>query len=226
MGKLIWCGVLGVLAVLPGATIAMATPASAQATRDATAMMNDAWITSQIHAKFFLDPDIKGRNINVDTTAGVVTLRGEVHSATERTQALAKAKATDGVKQVIDKLAVTPGDRPVTADIRDKAAASLPRDKEQMKAQAKSAAARVGKEISDTWITTQVEAMYFLDRDVKAMEIGVTTKGGVVTLTGTVDSVAVRQKAIADARAIEGVKQVVDKLSVKSAKKDKLSVKK
>ena len=226
MGKLIRGGVLGVLLI---AAIAMAMPASAQATRDATAMMNDAWITSQIHAKFFLDPDIKGRNINVDTTAGVVTLRGEVHSAAERTQALAKAKATDGVKQVIDKLAVTPGDRPVTADIRDKAAA-LPRDKEQVKAQAKSAAARVGKEISDTWITTQVEAMYFLDRDVKAMEIGVTTKGGVVTLTGTVDSVAVRQKAIADARSIDGVKQVVDKLSVKvdklSVQKDKPSVKK
>src|SRR5687768_8584532 len=152
MGKLIRGGVLGVLLV---AIIAMAMPASAQAPRDATAMMNDAWITSQIHAKFFLDPDIKGRHINVDTTAGVVTLRGEVHSATERTQALAKAKATDGVKQVIDKLAVTPGDRPVTADIRHKAAASLPRDKEQMKAQAKSAAARVGEEISDTWVTTQ-----------------------------------------------------------------------
>ena len=215
MGKLIWCGVLGVLGVLPGATIAMATPASAQATRDATAMMNDAWITTQIHAKFFLDPDIKSRNINVDTTAGIVTLRGEVHSAAEHNQALAKAKATEGVKRVIDKLAITPGDRPVTADIRDKAAASLPRDKEQIKAQAKTAADRVGKEISDTWITTQVEAMYFLDREVKGMEIHVTTKGGVVTLSGAVDSGAVRRKAIADARSIEGVKQVVDKLSIK-----------
>jgi hyperosmotically inducible protein len=208
-GKLIRC------AVLILATIAMATPASAQATRDATVMMNDAWITTQIHAKFFLDPDIKGRNINVDTTAGVVTLRGEVHSASEHNQALAKVKATEGVKQVIDKLVVTPGDRPITADIRDKAAASLPRDKEQVKAQAKTAADRVGKEISDTWITTQVEAMYFLDREVKGMQISVTTKGGVVTLSGAVDSERVRQKAVADARSIEGVRQVVDKLSVK-----------
>ena len=209
MGKLIRSGVLLL------STIAIAAPALAQATRDTSTMVNDAWITTQIHAKFFLDPDIKGRNINVDTTAGVVTLRGEVHSAAERTQALAKAKATEGVKQVIDKLAVTPGDRPVTADIRDKVARSLPSDKEQVKAQAKTAAERVGKEISDTWITTQVEAMYFLDREVKGMEIHVTTKGGVVTLSGTVDSAAVRQKAIADARSIEGVKRVVDKLSIK-----------
>jgi len=209
MGKLIRCGVLGV------AMMAVVTSASAQATRSTTAMMNDAWITTQIHAKFFLDPDIKGRDINVDTTAGVVTLRGEVHSAAEHNQALAKAKATEGVKRVIDKLVVTPGDRPMTAEIRDKASASLPRDKEQVKAQAKTAADRVGKEISDTWITTQVEAMYFLDREVKGMQIDVTTKGGVVTLTGVVDSETVRQKAIADARSIEGVKQVVDKLSVK-----------
>ena len=209
MGKLIRCGVLllGMLTVI--------TPASAQATRTATEVMNDTWITTQIHAKFFLDPDIKGRDINVDTTAGVVTLRGEVHSAAEHNQALAKVKATEGVKRVVDKLVVTPGDRPITAEIRDKAAASLPRDKEQVKAQARTAADRVGKEISDTWITTQVEAMYFLDREVKGMQVSVTTKGGVVTLAGAVDSDTARQKAIADARSIEGVKQVVDKLAVK-----------
>jgi hyperosmotically inducible protein len=208
MAKLILCGVLL-------GTMAVATSASAQATRNATELMNDAWITTQIHAKFFLDPDIKGRDINVDTTAGVVTLRGEVHSAAEHNQALAKAKETDGVKRVVDKLVVTPGDRPITAEIRDKAAASLPRDKEQVKAQARTAADRVGKEISDTWITTQVEAMYFLDREVKGMQISVATKGGVVTLAGAVDSDTARQKALADARSIEGVKQVVDKLSVK-----------
>lgn len=209
MGKLIRYGVV-VLGILMVASLS-----TGQASRDVTATMNDAWITTQIHAKFFLDPDIKGRNISVDTTNGVVTLSGEVHSASEHSQALAKVKTTQGVTRVIDKLAVTPGDRPVTADIRDKAVAALPKQKEQVKAQAKTAAARVGKEISDTWITTQVQAMYFLDRDVKGMQIGVTTSGGVVTLSGTVDSEATRQKALADARSVEGVKQVVDKLTVK-----------
>ena len=209
MAKLIRYGVV-VLGILMVASLA-----TGQASRDVTATMNDAWITTQIHAKFFLDPDIKGRDINVDTTGGVVTLTGEVHSASEHSQALAKVKTTQGVTRVIDKLVVTPGDRPVTAEIRDRAVAALPKQKEQVKAQAKTAAARVGKEISDTWITTQVQAMYFLDRDVKGMQIGVTTSGGVVTLSGTVDSQATRQKALADARSVEGVKQVVDKLTVK-----------
>jgi hyperosmotically inducible protein len=209
IGKLIRCGV-AVAVILSAAALA-----SAQTARGATGVVNDAWITTQIHAKFFLDPDIKGRNINVDTSAGVVTLKGEVHSAAEHEQALAKARATDGVTRVVDRLAVRAGDRPITAEIRDKAVAALPRDRAQIAAQAKTAAARVGKEISDTWITTEVQAMYFLDRDVKGMNIGVTTTGGVVTLSGAVDSDAIRRKAVADARSVEGVKRVVDKLTIK-----------
>jgi osmotically-inducible protein OsmY len=50
------------------------------------------------------------------------------------------------------------------------------------------------------------------------MNIDIATKGGVVTLTGTVTTEATRQKAIADARSIEGVNQVIDKLTVKSGK--------
>ena len=57
--------------------------------------------------------------------------------------------------------------------------------------------------------------MYFLDRDVKAMQVGVATNGGIVTLSGSVPSEAIRRKAVADARSVEGVKQVRDKLSVK-----------
>jgi hyperosmotically inducible protein len=210
--KLIRAGVL-LLAIF-----SMAAMASAQAGRTATAKVNDAWITTQIYAKFFVDPDIKGRNINVDTTAGAVTLSGEVHSAAEHDQAIAKARGTDGVIRVVDKLKLTPGDRPATAAARDKAgtvkekaAAEWPR----AKAQGKAAADRIGKEISDTWITTKVQSMYFLDREVKGMQVDVTTNGGVVTLNGMVDTQAARQKAVADAKSVEGVKSVVDKLTVK-----------
>jgi hyperosmotically inducible periplasmic protein len=199
--------------------LSIAAAASAQAaTRSAPATLNDAWITTQIYAKFFADPDIKGRNIDVDTTAGVVTLTGEVHSAAEKAQAIAKARGTDGVTRVVDKLTLTPGDRPMSAEVRDKAAAARDKaaaDWPKRKEQAKTAADRIGKEISDTWITTKVQSMYFLDREVKGMDINVTTNAGVVTLAGTADSEAARKKAIADAKSIEGVKQVVDKLVVK-----------
>ena len=59
MGKLIRCVTLGV--------VLATTPLAAQATRDTSTMVNDAWITTQIYAKFFVDSDIKARNIDVST---------------------------------------------------------------------------------------------------------------------------------------------------------------
>ena len=207
MVKLIRCVLLLIVVA------ASAAPARAQATRDTGTIVSDAWITTQVYARFFASPGIKGRNINVDTLSGVVTLTGDVESGSERNQAVAKTKATDGVKQVVDKLTLTSAHKPKAGRGRDKAAPATNRT-EEVKAHAKSAADRVGKEISDTWITTKVQAMYFLDRDVKGMQIDVATQGGVVTLSGTVSSQATRQKAIADARSVEGVTQVVDKLSI------------
>ena len=197
--------------------LSFAASASAQAAK-APDTLNDAWITTQVYARFFADPDIKGRNIDVDTTGGVVTLSGEVHSASERAQAVAKARATAGVTRVVDKLTMTPGEPPLTADVRDKAAAARDKaaaDWPKRKEQAKTAADRIGNEISDTWITTKVQSMYFLDREVKGMDIDVTTNRGIVTLAGVVDTESARKKAIVDANSIEGVKQVVDKLVVK-----------
>jgi osmotically-inducible protein OsmY len=193
----------------------VASPLIAQATRDTSTMVSDGWVTTQIYAKFFMDPDIKGRNIDVETVSGVVTLQGTIQSGSERNKAVAKAKSTEGVKQVVDKLTLPQAEKPPAGESPDKTPAPSRGRVGQVAAHSKSAADRVGKEISDTWITTKVQAMYFLDKDVKGMAIDVTTKAGVVTLTGTVPTEATRQKAVADARSIEGVSQVVDKLTVK-----------
>jgi hyperosmotically inducible periplasmic protein len=200
------------------AFLTLPVAAAAQATRDTSTVVNDAWVTTQVYAKFFMDSDIKGRNIKVETMSGVVTLTGTVQSGAERNQAVAKAKSTDGVKQVVDKLSLAQAEKPIPSPPHDKNSKSASDNAEQVKAHAKSVADRVGKEVSDTWITTKVQAMYFLDRDVKGMNIDVTTKGGIVTLNGTVASEATRQKAVADARSIEGVGQVIDKLTVNTGK--------
>jgi osmotically-inducible protein OsmY len=207
MVKLIRC------AAILGLLLWVSIPVNAQATRDTSTMVNDAWITTQIYAKYFADPAIKGRNINVDTISGVVTLHGTVESSAERNQAIAKAKTTEGVKQVVDKLSLAQAEKPLPSEPHGKSSSAI--NAEDVKTHARSAADRVGKEISDTWITTKVQAMYYLDKDVKGMQIDVTTKGGIVTLTGTVGTEATRQKAVADARSIEGVSQVIDKLTVR-----------
>jgi hyperosmotically inducible protein len=67
----------------------------------------------------------------------------------------------------------------------------------------------------DAWITTKIQAAYFLDADVKARHVDVTTRDGVVTLSGTVHSGKERDQAVSIARTTDGVKQVVDKLVVR-----------
>jgi hyperosmotically inducible protein len=193
-------------ALVSVATLSAPHAAIAQTAAGAPSTSRDAWITTQIRAKFFLDRDLKVRNLDVDTVGGVVTLRGEVRSDAERERAIAQARSTEGVTQVIDTLTVTAVQRPATGPAAEWPARTT---------QGKTAVDRIGKEISDTWITTKVQAIFFLDRDVKGTQIDVATKNGVVTLTGTVPSEAARQKAVGDAKSVDGVKQVVDKLTVR-----------
>src|SRR5215510_5151175 len=80
MPKLIRC-----LAIALGVFL-LAVPSMAQATRDTSTMVSDAWITTQIYAKFFADSEIKGRNIDVETVSGVVTLQGTIQSGAERSR--------------------------------------------------------------------------------------------------------------------------------------------
>jgi hyperosmotically inducible protein len=53
-----------------------------------------------------LDDTIEARNIDVDTTNGVVTLNGFVRNAQGRDRALQLARETEGVTSVVDHLAI------------------------------------------------------------------------------------------------------------------------
>jgi hyperosmotically inducible protein len=69
---------------------------------------------------------------------------------------------------------------------------------------------------SDSWITTKVKSDLAVEKDVSAMDIHVTTYEGVVTLSGTVETQAEADRAVAIASEIKGVKSVVNNLQVKS----------
>lgn len=70
---------------------------------------------------------------------------------------------------------------------------------------------------TDTGVTTKVKARFAQDDLVRAHTIDVTTRDGVVTLTGDVESMAARQQAVRLARETEGVTEVVDELRVEVA---------
>jgi hyperosmotically inducible protein len=73
---------------------------------DVAAPAEDGTITMKIQSKYASDNVIKGRNIDVDTDKGVVTLKGQVDTARERDQAEQLARETEGVKRVVNQLKV------------------------------------------------------------------------------------------------------------------------
>ncbi len=69
--------------------------------------IGNAALTSAIKTKFLADTAISGLKIDVDSNNGAVTLTGTVPSAAEKTRAVRVARATDGVKSVVDRLKVS-----------------------------------------------------------------------------------------------------------------------
>jgi len=68
--------------------------------------VSEAGVTAKIKAKMALDDSVKSRSINVTTDGTVVTLSGTVESVKEHDRAIALARETDGVSQVVDRLRV------------------------------------------------------------------------------------------------------------------------
>ena len=157
--------------------------------------LNDSGITASIQSKFFLDSNIKGRRIDVDTRRGIVTLRGEVVSDEERAQALILARTTEGVQRVEDGL---------TVNLAAQSAPTAP-------------PAAAPAQTQDAALATQLESKFAEDRQVKGAAIDVTAKDGVVLLEGTVPTAAARQRALTLVRETKGVVQVVDRMTVRGA---------
>jgi hyperosmotically inducible periplasmic protein len=84
-----------------GADIGQRTAAAADSTRRA---IEDGRLTTKIKAKMALDDTVNALSLDVDTTGGIVTVKGTVKSEIERQRALALARETNGVTQVVDLL--------------------------------------------------------------------------------------------------------------------------
>jgi osmotically-inducible protein OsmY len=193
-------------------------------------VVTDAAITSAVKTKLLGDPDVKGLNIDVDTTNGVVTLTGVVHTAAERTEALRLARNTKGVKNVKNNLKLEPrrGDTTATTgrtDKDDKLKVEIKDDTKESAAKVKDAGKKAGEKTkdvatrakdvtADASITTAVKTKLLADPKVGGLKIDVDTRDNVVTLSGTVKSAAERDEAIRLAKTTTGVKDVVSKLVI------------
>lgn len=70
---------------------------------------------------------------------------------------------------------------------------------------------------TDAGITTNVKTKLAADDTVKAYQVNVDTRNGVVTLSGEVENTAAKEQAIRIARDTEGVRDVIDQIRVGEA---------
>lgn len=77
----------------------------------------------------------------------------------------------------------------------------------------------VGQTVDDATITAKVKAELAKVDDVKATDINVDTVNGTVTLRGSVETMAQMDHAATIVKGVEGVKDVRNTLTVKSASK-------
>jgi hyperosmotically inducible periplasmic protein len=86
-----------------GAEVGEKAAIAAQKVKETVA---EAALTTKIKAKMALDDSVKARAINVSTHGTTVTVSGTVGSAAERERAVALARETAGVTQVVDRLQI------------------------------------------------------------------------------------------------------------------------
>jgi len=69
---------------------------------------DDNYIYDSVREKLASDSVVKGGAIDVDVKDGVVTLKGKVQEAKQKSKAESLAKKVKGVKSVINQLQITP----------------------------------------------------------------------------------------------------------------------
>jgi len=165
--------------------------------------LSDGWISMKIHAQFITEDALDGSNIDVDTTNGVVTLTGTVATEAGRTRATAIAKATEGVKNVSDKLRIA-------KDAEDRPAAGAKDVGRETAATTKQG----GRRVNDGWIKSKIYSQFLTEDALDNSDVDITVRNGVVTLSGSVAAAAGRTRAVAIAKGTEGVRDVKDTLKV------------
>ena len=163
---------------------------------------------------------MKSYRIDVDTKDRIVTLSGEVDNAVAKARAVELARATEGVKDVVDNTSIVAGVTP-PGGIDDAAAttgraAAEKTDAKIDDAQKKAAdkADKAGESVEDAALTAKVKTKFLADTKISGLKIDVDTHNNVVTLSGKVPTAAERTHAVAVAKDTDGVKSVVNKLTV------------
>jgi hyperosmotically inducible periplasmic protein len=206
-------------------------PSSALAQAGTAAKVDDGALKARIETRLQSAASLKDDTITVAVQNGVVTLTGKVDSKGESQHAaqLAHVKGVTNVENKLDvegktektaeKAAATTGKTMEKAGEKTKDAAVKTGEKTKEGAakvgeKTKEAAATTGEVIDDAWITTKIKTDFVNEDALKGSDINVDTNNHVVTLKGTVASLAGKSRAEQIAKTTKGVHRVIDQLTI------------
>jgi len=152
---------------------------------------SDAWITTKVKTILLFHQNVSGMT-EVNTTDGIVTLKGDAASQAQKDLTTEYAKDIEGVKDVKNEMTIS------------KTSKKAPRT--------------AGDKIDDASITAQVKMTLLYHRSTSALNTSVTTKRGVVTLSGKAKNAAERDLAAKFAKDVNGVKSVKNQMTIEASK--------
>ena len=147
---------------------------------------SDAWLTTKVKTMLLYHRNVSAMT-EVNTKDGIVTLRGEAASQAQKDLTTEYTKDVEGVKDVNNEMTVT---------------------KTLKKTQT------VVQKIDDASITAQVKMTLLYHRSTSALNTKVTTKKGVVTLSGKAGNAAEKDLATKLVNDVNGVKGVNNRMTI------------
>lgn len=151
---------------------------------------SDGWIALKIHGRLLMKANVSATATKVDVVDGVVTLTGKADNSAQKELTTLYVKEIEGVKSVNNNMVI--------------------------QEPAESNGRTMGDKVDDASITAQVKYELLTHRATSALKTNVTTKDGVIEITGEAGSDAEVSLVTKLAESVRGVKSVNNNMTVKS----------
>lgn len=166
------------------------------------AEMSDAWLSTKVKTTLLFHRNVSAMT-EVDTKDGIVTLQGKADNQAQKDLTTEYAKDIEGVKDVKNEMTVAKEGKTAKEGKADKTATKT-----------ESAARSLGDKIDDASITALVKTSLLSHRSTSGLKTSVTTKDGVVTLTGKAKDAAEVALATKFASDVNGVEKVNNQMTI------------
>ena len=154
---------------------------------------SDKWIALKIRSRLLTKSNVSLTSTKVNVNDGNVVLTGTAENAAQKDLTEAYAKDIDGVKNVQNEIV-----------IKERSSEEIAADR------------TTGDKIDDASITSQVKYALLSHKGTSVLKTKVTTRDGVVIITGTAGSDAEKSLVTKLAQDVRGTKSVTNEMNVKS----------